>query len=186
MKKALFVLFLLVFSVSPVWANDQAVEKSEVSVPADKVWKVRDVVDGDSFFLTNDTRVNLIGVDAPELINSPKLLKDARHMHQSPYAIKTMGRRSRNFLEQLIGEKKVLLDADTLYKDEKGNWWAHVSLEDGTSVNAEMIREGFAVSIEDPGNLKFADQYLALEEEARESYRGLWKNLQLYETETQS
>lgn len=181
MRKAL--LFLILGISSTALANDQAVEKSLVSESQDRYWNVRDVIDGDSFFLTNDIRVNLIGVDAPELINSPKLLRDSGRMHQSVYAVKTLGRHSKNFLAQLIDRKKVRLDADTLYKDEKGNWWAHVFLEDGTFVNTEMIKEGFAIAIEDPGNLKFADQYVAFEDEAKGNNRGLWKHLQLYETQ---
>jgi len=48
-------------------------------------------------------------------------------------------------------------------------------LEDGTFVNAELVKNGYAMTMTVPPNVKFADEFISLQIEARENKRGLWK-----------
>ncbi len=51
---------------------------------------------------------------------------------------------------------------------------AYVYLEDGTFVNAELVRQGYAQLLTIPPNVKHADLFVQLQKEAREAGRGLW------------
>ena len=43
-------------------------------------------------------------------------------------------------------------------------------------VNAELIKNGFAMVLTIPPNVKFADEFVRLQQEASENNRGLWKS----------
>ena len=47
-------------------------------------------------------------------------------------------------------------------------------LEDGTFVNAELIKNGYAVLMTVPPNVEFADYFAKLQGESRVSKIGLW------------
>ena len=68
---------------------------------------------------------------------------------------------------------KLVCDVDSL--DQYGRTLAYVYLEDGTFVNADLMRNGYAMLMTIPPNVKFADEFLKLQKEARENNRGLWK-----------
>ena len=74
----------------------------------------------------------------------------------------------------LIG-KSVRLEYDLNRIDQYGRTLAYVYLKDGTFVNAELVKNGFAMTLTIPPNVKFADEFVKLQEEARENNRGLWK-----------
>jgi len=42
-------------------------------------------------------------------------------------------------------------------------------------VNAELVRQGYAKVYTVPPNVKYAEEFLELQREARENERGLWK-----------
>jgi micrococcal nuclease len=54
---------------------------------------------------------------------------------------------------------------------------AYVYLLDGSHrfVNAELVRRGYARTLEIPPNTDFADRFDRLERRAREARRGLWR-----------
>jgi micrococcal nuclease len=49
-----------------------------------------------------------------------------------------------------------------------------VYLEDGTFVNASMVRNGYATVMTTPPNVKYADTFAELARKARKRNRGLW------------
>jgi endonuclease YncB( thermonuclease family) len=51
---------------------------------------------------------------------------------------------------------------------------AYIYLEDGTFVNGEIMKAGYAQAMTVPPNVKYADLFVELEKEAREQKRGLW------------
>jgi hypothetical protein len=53
----------------------------------------------------------------------------------------------------------------------------YVYLEDGTFVNAELVRQGYAVIATFPSDVRHQELFLELEREAREAGRGLWRSL---------
>ena len=128
--------------------------------------KVTKVVDGDTFWVDNGTRkgvkIRLIGVDAPES-------KKAFRKEVGYY-----GKEANAYLAQLISGKsvKIVCDVDSL--DQYGRTLAYVYLENGTFINADLVKNGYAIVLTVPPNVKHADEFVRLQHEAREKNRGLW------------
>lgn len=133
------------------------------------------VVDGDTLKLTNGDRVRLIGVDTPEVHYSDKLLRDAKKTNSDIKTIQEMGKKASDFTKKLVGGKKVRLEFDVERKDRYGRLLAYVYLEDGTFVNAEIIKEGYGQVMTIPPNVKHSEDFVKLQREARDGGKGLWK-----------
>ncbi|MCM8781042.1 MAG: thermonuclease family protein [Candidatus Omnitrophica bacterium] len=133
------------------------------------------VIDGDTLMLESGQRVRLIGIDTPEMHDSDKLYRDSQRTGQDIRTIKELGRRAWRFTKDLTENKRVSLEFDVDKKDRYGRLLAYVYLKDGTFVNAEIVRQGYASLLTIPPNVKYADLFLRLYQEARENKRGLWK-----------
>lgn len=136
---------------------------------------VKKVFDGDTILLAQGEKVRLLGIDTPEMHDSDKLLRDSRRSGESIQAIKKLGRRSYQFTRDLLEGKMVSLEFDVQRHDKYGRLLAYVYLEDGTFVNARIIEEGYADLMTIPPNLKYADLFKELLQEARSARRGLWE-----------
>mgnify|MGYP001613012452 CR=1 FL=1 len=119
--------------------------------------------------------MRLIGIDTPEMHDSDKLYRDSTRTKQDAATIKEMGRRAYNFTKGLVEGKRVSLEFDVEKYDRYGRLLAYVYLKDGTFVNARIIEEGYASLMTIPPNVKYADSFLRLYQQARNSRRGLWK-----------
>jgi len=136
---------------------------------------VKRVVDGDTILLETGERVRLIGIDTPELHESDKLYRDASRTRQDISTIQKLGRRAYEFTRNLVEGKRVSLEFDVEKRDRYKRLLAYVYLKDGTFVNAEIVKQGYASLMTFPPNVKYADLFLKLYREARENRRGLWK-----------
>ena len=129
-------------------------------------YRVKKVVDGDTFWIDNGSekglKIRLIGVDAPESRNSGT--REAAYF----------GREASYYLTTLISGKKVRLEYDVDHFDRYGRTLAYVYLEDGTFVNAALVKNGYATVMTVPPNVKYADTFLKLERKARNQNRGMW------------
>jgi micrococcal nuclease len=81
----------------------------------------------------------------------------------------------KEYLTELIIGKSVKLLSDIDSLDQYGRTLSYVYLEDGTFINAELVKNGYAMIMTVPPNVKYADLFLELQIEARENNRGLWK-----------
>jgi micrococcal nuclease len=61
------------------------------------------------------------------------------------------------------------------HRDRYGRILAYVYLDDGTFLNAEIVRQGYGVAYT-KYPFKYADEFRKYEREAREKRRGLWGN----------
>jgi micrococcal nuclease len=124
------------------------------------------IVDGDTFWADDGSlrgiKIRLIGVDAPETRNS------------GSKEIGYFGEQSKEFLIKLLTGKKVRLEYDLGKKDQYSRTLAYVYLPNGTFVNAELVKMGYAVVMTVPPNVQYADRFIKLEQEARSNNRGLW------------
>ncbi len=119
---------------------------------------VERVVDGDTINCRGGRRVRLLLIDTPEL-------------NQAPY-----GRAARAYLlEQVSVGSAVTLETDVQLEDRYGRTLAHVKKANGESVNAAMLRAGYAVVLVYPPNVKHVDRYRAIQDSARVAKRGLWE-----------
>ena len=141
---------------------------------------VKRVIDGDTLLLGNGERVRLIGVDTPEVHESGKLQRDAERTHTDVATIRRLGRRSSAFVKKTVRGQRVRLAYDQAnaaigHRDRYGRTLAYVYLEDGTFLNAEIVRQGYGVAYT-KYPFKYADEFRKYEREAREKRRGLWGN----------
>ena len=132
-------------------------------------------VDGDTLKLDSGERVRLIGIDTPEIHESYKLYRDSKKTHQDIRTIKALGMRAFEFTRNLAEGKRVRLEFDLEKKDKYGRLLAYVYLKDGTFVNAEIVKQGYASLMTYQPNVKYADLFLKLYREARQNQRGLWQ-----------
>lgn len=135
---------------------------------------VKRVVDGDTLQLVSGERVRLIGMDTPEIHESSKLYRDSQRTRQDIQTIKELGRRAFEFTKKLVEGERVSLEFDVEKHDKYGRILAYVYLKDGTFVNAEIVKQGYASLMTIPPNVKYADLFRRLYQEARMNKRGLW------------
>lgn len=109
-------------------------------------------------------RVQLIGVDAPELVGPRKNIKQC----YSGEALKGAS-------EYLKTDRTVELEIDEAVgdTDDAGRLLRYVRLPDGTNLNSKLIEDGFAKHWNNPG-VKYNDNFSESEKIARMELRGLW------------
>lgn len=120
-------------------------------------YTVTRVIDGDTIKLDEfEDSVRYIGIDTPE-------------------TVEPCGPEATEFNKGLVEGKEVMLEFDVERTDQYGRILAYVYLTDDTFVNAELVKQGYAVAYTVPPNVKYAEEFAELENEAREAKRGcLW------------
>lgn len=122
------------------------------------------VVDGDTIIVNIngiEEKVRLIGVDTPETVHPSK-------------PVEYFGQEASAFTRKMCEGKKVKLEYDWERRDKYGRLLAYVYLEDGTLLNAEIIRQGYGFAyVKFP--FKLLDDFRWHEREARRNKRGLWQ-----------
>ena len=180
--------------------EDIVVTPKTVSAGYNNILVVR-VVDGDTLELENKERVRLIGVDTPESRKNEKALKDSKRSGMDVEKIIELGQEAKIFTQGLLENKRVRLEFDVGQKDKYGRLLAYVyihsdqiaTFNDKLSyvqnsngeifVNATLMKAGYASPMTIPPNVKFADLFRGLYEEARLEKRGLWQGERLVQKE---
>jgi len=155
----LIYLFLLIPAISCTLRPENSKEKT-------RYYTVTRIVDGDTFWLDDGSvsglKVRLIGIDAPEA-------------HDSEFKSKAYyGDEAKEYLKKLIGGRKVRLEYDIELYDQYDRTLAYAYLENGTFVNAEMVRNGYAMVMTIPPNVRHAGTFIDLARKARKQKKGLW------------
>jgi micrococcal nuclease len=159
----LAALFVLV-AAALAYGGDLDVRSlgSDSSSAAPRDARVERVVDGDTLVLAGGERVRLIGVDTPET-------------KKPGTPIECFGKKASAFTTAFVEGKRVRLELDVEERDRYGRLLAYVErVQDGLSVNAELVRRGYATALTIPPNVRHADDYARLARVARERGRGLW------------
>jgi len=126
---------------------------------------IKRVVDGDTLVLENGERVRLIGVDTPE----------TKHPNKP---VQRFGKEATAFTQKMVQGKSVRVEfeqgyAPTGHKDKYGRTLAYVFLEDGTFLNAEIVKQGYGHAYT-RFPFRYLKEFRQLEREAREQGKGLW------------
>lgn len=130
--------------------------------------RVASVADGDSISLSNGERVRYLGLNAPE--------------RGEPGKAEFLAQEAFQFNRNLVLGKEIRVEFEGEKRDRFNRELAYVYLRDGTWVNRELIKEGFAhVLYQSPGLEKFKE-LLAVQQEAILGKRGIWQKA-LQETE---
>lgn len=126
--------------------------------PAQEIGRVENVVDGDTIDVEMNGqvyRVRYIGMDTPE--------------QGDPFFEEATAANS-----QLVGGQDVIMKRDVSETDQYGRLLRYVYLADGTFVNAELVRMGYAQVATYPPDVAYQDYFLELQAAAREAGLGLW------------
>jgi micrococcal nuclease len=75
--------------------------------------------------------------------------------------------------EALVDKKEITIEFDVKKKDEDNDLIGYVYAGD-VFVNAQLLKNGFAIVYIQPPNQKYADLFIALQKEARAHDRGIW------------
>jgi endonuclease YncB( thermonuclease family) len=126
------------------------------------LWAAR-VIDGDTLELLDGSKLRLLGIDAPE-----RKRKDGRGGPEPGYQEAT------DFTRERVMGGPLRLAYDGEKRDIYGRWLVQVTLEDGTDLNAELLRRGLA-RIYARSEAKRLEDYKKIEAQAREQGLGLWK-----------
>lgn len=131
--------------------------------PAGQPLWVAKVFDGDTLELTDGRKVRLLGIDCPE--------RERRDGLKGP---EPYYREAAELTRARVLAGPVTLAYDGERRDVYGRWLAQVSLQDGSDLNAELLRAGLARVYErsEAGRL---EAYKKIEAQAREKGLGLWK-----------
>ena len=117
------------------------------------------VIDGDTIRLDGVGSVRYIGIDAPE--------------RDEPYY-----REARRCNEELLAKGEIRLEYGRARYDRYGRTLAYVYVRDGAGgtifVNEELVRAGWAVTLEIPPDVEYAASFRRAEEEARRGGHGIW------------
>ncbi len=180
LRALLFALFILLFSHAVLtqevyrWQDEAGKTQYSDTPPSHlnspqpltlysgrALYVVEKVVDGDTIIVKGGGRVRLLGINTPEI---------AHRQH----AAEPLGDRAHQRLEQLLRDKKVYLEFDQQRRDRFKRLLAHVTLEDGSSINEQLLREGLARALFLQPNMSHLQDYYRIEAEAAENKRGIW------------
>jgi micrococcal nuclease len=156
-RTASFLLALILLSLDSAEAQKNS---------SDRYYSVLRIIDGDTFRVKDGSPkgmiIRVIGVDAPETRNTGHKLKSK------------FGSVSTEYLRKLIDGKRIRIEYDIDPVDRYGRTLAYVYLKDGTFVNAELVKNGYANTMTVQPNVKYQTLFLKLEERARKRRLGLW------------
>ena len=149
---------LLALSACGPDANEPATTGQPAAVPEGDRAAVTHVFDGDTIEVELDGRtyrLRYIGVDTPE--------------RDEPFYEEAL-----DFNRDLVEDRTVILVRDVSENDQYGRLLRYVYLEDGTFVNAEMIRNGMARLVTFPPDVAQTAYLKELQAAARDSGAGMW------------
>jgi micrococcal nuclease len=153
---AVLILLAAVAAAAPARGADCSADRFDGQA------RIRHVIDGDTVILSDESRLRLVGLDAPEL---------GREGRPAEAGAET----ARQFLSGLLPRNtSVRLVGDAERLDRHGRRLAHLFLADGSNVQQQVLAAGLAVPLTIPPNLRFADCYAQSAAAARNAGRGLW------------
>jgi micrococcal nuclease len=137
---------------------------------------VEKVYDGDTFLCSGE-KIRLIGIDTPESSLNPHIEKQ-RSLGDTK-TILELGRRAKKFTQSLIPVgTKVEIELDVQPKDKYGRVLAYVWLPDGRMLNEVIVREGYAMLLTIPPNVRYEERLRKAYRYAVENGKGLWGELE--------
>jgi micrococcal nuclease len=123
--------------------------------------KVRWVDDGDTIEVAGGERVRYLGINTPEVAHQDK--------PGEPF-----GDEAKAFNKKLVQGRWIHLELAEQQRDHYGRLLAFVFLEDGTFVNGELVRQGYAHLLRRQPKLRYWKQLLELQRQALRQKKGMW------------
>lgn len=148
---------------SPSASEEEILKEEPTQKPSEtkeEIFKVVNVVDGDTVKLESGEVVRYIGIDSPETMHPSK-------------PVQCFGKDAGEKNRELVEGKEVRLVKDVSETDKYGRLLRYVYVGD-IFVNDYFVRNGYAKASSYPPDVKYQDQFRQAEEEARNNKRGLW------------
>jgi micrococcal nuclease len=129
------------------------------------------VIDGDTIVVSSNEKVRLIGVDTPETVHPKR-------------TVQCFGKDAKEFTRAMVQHRSIHLALDEAntarnHKDRYGRTLAYVYFDDGTMLNAELIRRGYAHAYT-RFPFRHIVEFRQLERIARSQAVGLWASCPLH------
>lgn len=125
------------------------------------LYRVIKISDGDTIIVERMGKIRLLG------INTPEIARDDRRAEP-------LGDEAHKRLKNLLQGESVYLEFDQKRRDRFGRLLAHVYLDDGTSINETLLRDGLARALFLQPNMKHLRLYYEVEAEAQKLKKGIW------------
>lgn len=126
-------------------------------------FKVKRVVDGDTFIISNNKKIRMLEIDTPESVNPDK-------SKNTPF-----GKVASKYTKKRLKGQKVTLKYDEEKQDKYGRELCYVYLTDGTFYNKELVEKGYAKALIIEPNTLHEEEILKAEEKAKKAKVGVWK-----------
>jgi micrococcal nuclease len=144
--------------------RQEAVPRETGTPPRVLTGRVVQVVDGDTIDVQLDSHrvhVRYLGINTPETTDPAT-------------GVEPFGLEADLANRRLVEGQTVRLELDVQPWDSYQRLLAYVYVGD-RMVNAELVRQGYAQVATLPPNIRYQDRFRALQQEAREAQRGLWR-----------
>ena len=123
--------------------------------------KVHWVDDGDTIVVAGGERVRYLGINTPEVAHKEE--------PGEPF-----GDEAKDFNKKLVQGRWINLELAEQQRDHYGRLLAYVFLADGTFVNGELVRQGYAHLLRKQPKLRYWERLLALQRQALKEKKGMW------------
>ena len=136
---------------------------AESSTGTGELQRVTRIVRADTIEVEGAGLVRLLGIETPDG-KSPKEIYGAH------------GQRALGFIEKMLLGQDVRLEFDPATghnKDDAGQTLAYVYTRDGTLVNGELVKQGFAF-VRGTEQFRLATDFRGFERDAMQAMRGVW------------
>ena len=171
MRKLIQVILIAIFFPLPIYAQEpNAVTENRKTItypsrrqPDYAELLVSDVDNQNNLVLSNGTKVSLIGVAPARSIKRPGVSVTQKNSQYNQY------------LRQMLIGNMVDIELDSQQYDQFGHMLAYVYLQDGTFVNAEILRRGYAQPAITSPNTRYKDLMFRQYRESEQNKRGLWE-----------
>ncbi|MGH7772895.1 MAG: thermonuclease family protein [Candidatus Binatia bacterium] len=125
------------------------------------------VIDGDTLLVSPNEKIRLIGVDTPE----------TKHPKKS---VECFGQEAKEFTKKMVAGRRIRLEFDQTnsafgHRDRYGRTLGYVYLENGTFLNAEIIRQGYGHAYTQ-FPFRYLEEFRLLQRQARQRGLGLWSS----------
>lgn len=146
------------------WDNDSKTVLVNSEINNIMLYKIMRIIDGDTLVATKngvEETIRLIGVDTPEIFVNGQQIND-------PQAIAAL-----EYAKASLTGRYAELELDIDERDQYGRLLAYIWL-DGIMLNKVLLENGIAKVATYPPNVKYLNEFTALESIARDKKLGVW------------
>ncbi len=135
---------------------------AHAQIPETEPVSIKQVMDGDTFRLSNGQKLKLAGVNAPELHDTPKLPQEARRFKKEIWAFRNLAAEAEQISQRLVqgNHHEMFLETTTQAFDKQGNLLAYVHMP-VSKLDPGMVVDGQVITQEPDGRYHiFLNAYL--------------------------